>query len=85
MGQVSNIARLQDMSIVWMDAALRKTWRWTDSIAFLGVVIQAATGCRVGEIVRSPGYSGSGFLAWGEVDLYLRGTTWREEPNCGRH
>ncbi|OQD91973.1 hypothetical protein PENSOL_c046G07246 [Penicillium solitum] len=52
--------------------ALRKGWHWTDLVAFLGIVVQAATGCRVGEIVRSPGYLGLEFLAWGDVDLHFR-------------
>ena len=52
--------------------ALWKGWHWTDIVAFLGIVVQAATGRCVGEIVRSPGYFGLEFLAWGDVDLHFR-------------
>jgi hypothetical protein len=60
------------MAVAWMSYALQNEWHWTSTIAFFGVVLQTATGCRVGDIIRSGTYTGSEFVAWGDVDLRLR-------------
>lgn len=35
----------------------------------LGIILQAATSTRVGEILRSDGYEGDQFLKWGDIEL----------------
>ncbi|KAJ6179848.1 hypothetical protein N7519_010309 [Penicillium mononematosum] len=61
------------MAIAWVSDAIHDNWHWTNTITFFGVVLQTATGCRVGDMIRSGSYTGSEFVAWGDVDLRLRG------------
>ncbi|KAL4878611.1 hypothetical protein BJY04DRAFT_107900 [Aspergillus karnatakaensis] len=49
------------------------SWDKTISIA-LGLALQYALGCRSGELARSNGYTGTEYLAWGDIELTLKVT-----------